>query len=373
MSIPDSGWQKVRDYQNLALPDNSLDLEIHPDTLEFRVRVNGQTFSGKNGRNVLTQVAEYLRDLPAPGDWQPVIEIARHGYGHMEVKRLYIRPESNGHLVQHAWVEAPDAITVLGISRLDYHTAGYPHQVPPCRHHNGLSSYIHLPYTPAVWGVAQELARTFDTFFSTIGAFLQKISSVTPQENWEAFVLTQWSQVPITPYRDLLQNAVNAISDMLLPMADGAAHQNPESGEFLSACARGARCLEDALEAGVLPDNATPDAMAALIQKVNGQEGLPAEAAEPKMRPSATNAGTFPRNLVDFATRLRRGEDFRAESQGPDEPACSLWYHQGLFWVGQGNTLEPFTEVEPAVLALLAHVGMRLSLRKKRQGQNANS
>jgi len=80
-----------------------------------------------------------------------------------------------------------------------------------------------------------------------------------------------------TALAHLLQQAVNTISFMLLNLADAEDHLNPTSGEIYSDVVRGALCLEEAIKAGIIPDNYEKDGVAGLIKEVKAQEALQAQ------------------------------------------------------------------------------------------------
>jgi hypothetical protein len=193
-SMKNNQLKKVRTYQHPGLADLVFDLEIDQDTLEFRIQIQGQVFTGKDGNEVLKQAGDYLRNLPVPGNWQPMIELV-HYNRRMEAIRRYVCHGKNGAIVQHPWVQALGEIEVPRITELRYHSSVFDpsHQgVPPCAHHDGLSSYYHLPYSPGVWERVQVLTRTCNEFNATLGAFLDTVSTPVPHEEWEAHFLEHW-------------------------------------------------------------------------------------------------------------------------------------------------------------------------------------
>jgi len=191
-----SEWKKVRTYQHPALPDMAT-LEIHQNTLEFRIQVQGKTFTGKDGEEVLKRAREYLQSLPVPGNWQPLIELARY-CGHMETNRRFVQCEQSGAILQHPWVQAPGEIALVHITEMRFHRSEYDRSLqkfPPCTHHDGLSTYVHLPYTPQVWERVQVMARAFNGFFATCDDFLKAVGVTRPQEKWEAHFLELWQRL----------------------------------------------------------------------------------------------------------------------------------------------------------------------------------
>ena len=187
-------WKLVRKEQHAAIPDMAFSLEVNTRTLEFRIVGNGQTFTGKDGGEVVSRASAYLRSLPVPGNWQRMIELALYS-NRMEASRCCFRVEDNGAAVRHPWVESPGDITLLQITELRSHCNALERgqqRVPPCMHHNGLSTYYHFPYTPEIWEQVQEIARTFNGFVGRLTAFLTTVS--TPTQDWPAHFLQQWEQ-----------------------------------------------------------------------------------------------------------------------------------------------------------------------------------
>lgn len=190
-----SEWKNVRTIQHPAWPDLTMDLEINPITLEFRLQILEQTFIDKDAEQVLQQVRAYLHSLPAPGDWEPMIGLAWYNR-RMEATRWWYRVEENGTAVQHPWVASPKEILLSRISTLRYHERYYTQARPPCRHHDGLSSYYHLLYTPDVWTHIEELVSLFNNAQTTLKSVLDAVST-SPRaslQEWEAHVLALWPQ-----------------------------------------------------------------------------------------------------------------------------------------------------------------------------------
>lgn len=193
--MSNSEWKLVRKEQHAAIPDMTFSLEVNTHTLEFRMLVNGQTFTGKDGADVVGRAGDYLRSLPVPGNWQLMIELARYST-RMEASRCYFRIEDNGAIVRHPWIESPGDITLLHITELRYHCGALDRsqrRVPPCMHNDGLSTYYHFPYTPEIWERVQEVAGTFNGFFDRLTAFLTTVS--TPTQDWSAHFLQQWEHL----------------------------------------------------------------------------------------------------------------------------------------------------------------------------------
>lgn len=195
--MSNSEWKLVRKEQHGAIPEMAFALEVNIHTLEFRLQINGQTFSGKDGAEVVSRAGAYLRSLPVPGNWQLMIELARYS-DRMEASRCYFRVEDNGAVVRHPWVASAADITLLQITELRYHCGALARGqkgIPPCMHNDGLSTYYHLPYTPQVWEAAQEVAATFNGFCVRLSAFLTTVS--TPTQDWPAHFLQQWERFPL--------------------------------------------------------------------------------------------------------------------------------------------------------------------------------
>jgi len=66
----------------------------------------------------------------------------------------------------------------------------------------------------------------------------------------------------------MLQLAVNAISALLVNLADAEDDRRPESGPFYGEVVQGALSLDAAVRAGILPDNYTSDGVGALLERV---------------------------------------------------------------------------------------------------------